>query len=233
MWILPLLLIRPFFPDYPEGTTGETFGHVSSDYRYATFKEHVGQALADHFGRTAVKRGNKAFDVHENTYHVEADVAPFFEHRRYQLNGQYLSGVELQPDSRSSPKVINWPEQHYKNGVDKNTETGRRFKAMVRILKFLRNEMSEVGVNVADDIPGFLIECLVWNVPDDHFGHHSYTEDIRSSLAYLFNNTRDDDMCAEWGEVSELKYLFYPAQKWTRQQANAFLDTAWDYIGFA
>ena len=230
---IAVVAYQTFFPYYPEGTTKETFGNVSSNYRYATFKNQVEQALADHFGRTAVKRGNKAFDVHENTYHVEADVAPFFEHRRYRLNGQYLSGVELRPDSESSPKVINWPEQHYKNGVNKNNETGRRFKAMVRILKFLRNEMSEAGVTIAHEIPGFLIECLVWNVPDDHLGHSSYTEDIRSSLAYLFNNTRDDDTCAEWGEVSELKYLFCPVQKWTRQQANAFLDTAWDYIGFA
>lgn len=229
---IAVVAYQTFFHDYPEGTINDMFGNISSDYNYATFKNEVEQALVDHFGRAAVEHGNKAFDVHENTYHVEADVAPFFEHRRYQRNGQYLSGVELRPDNGSPLKVINWPEQHYKNGVDKNNETGRRFKAMVRILKFLRNEMSEARVTIADEIPGFLIECLIWNVPNNYFGHSSYTEDIRLSLAYLFNNTRGDDTCNEWGEVSELKYLFRSPQKWTRHQANAFLGTVWDYIGF-
>jgi len=40
------------------------------------------------------------------------------------------------------------------------------------------------------------------------------------------------DKCSEWGEVSELKYLFRSPQKWTREQAHKFIDAAWDYIGF-
>ena len=37
--------------------------------------------------------------------------------------------------------IINYPDQHYANGVSKNTGTGRRFKAVARILKRLRYEM--------------------------------------------------------------------------------------------
>jgi hypothetical protein len=221
-----------FFPDYPDGTTKETFGNVGADYLYTTFKNEVEEALVARFGHAAVKRGNKAFDVHENTYRVEADVAPFFEHRRYHVRGDYLSGVELRPDNGRPAKVINWPKQHYDNGVSKNAATGRRYKSMVRILKCLRNEMVENGYGEAEPIPGFLLECLVWNVPNDHFGHTTYRADARACLASLFNNTRSDNTCSQWGEVSELKYLFRPSQKWTRQQANSFLDKAWNYIGF-
>ena len=52
-----------------------------------------------------------------------------------------------------------------------------------------------------------------------------------AALAYLFNNTRTDEECSEWGEVSELKYLFRGPQKWTRAQAHAFISAAWDYLG--
>ena len=221
-----------FFPEYPEGTTQETFGNSDGHYAYAAFKDEVGQALVARFGSPAVTRGNKAFDVHENTYRVDADVATFFEHRRYQRSGRYESGVELKPDDGRPPKVINWPEQHYANGVSKNNISGRRYKAVVRILKCLCNEMAEAGRSVADATPGFLIECLVWNVSNDHFGHSTLTSDVRECLAFLFNNTRTDAECSEWGEVSELKYLFRPAQKWTRAQAHAFVSAAWDYIGF-
>lgn len=134
-----------FFPDYPEGTTKETFGNIDGDYAYGTFKNEIEQALVARFGHSAVERGNKAFDVHENTYRVEADVAPFFEHRWYHIDGDYLSGVELRPDNGQPVKIINWPQQHYDNGVSKNMATGKRYKSMVRILKCLRNKTANNG----------------------------------------------------------------------------------------
>ena len=221
-----------FLPDYPEGTTHETFGNRDGDYSYSTFKNEVEAALVSHFGRASVTRSNKAFDIKENTYRVEADVAPFLEHRRYSKNGQYLSGVELCPDNGQPSKVINWPQQHYDNGVSKNKATRQRYKALVRIIKSLRNEMDDAGIAVAKPIPGFLVECLVWNVPNDDFGHTTYKADIKAALAALFNNTMTDDKCSEWGEVSELKYLFRGPQPWTRQQAHDFLSAAWNYVGF-
>ena len=221
-----------FFPVYPSGMTKEDFGNYDSKYYYATFKNEVGKALEDYFGSSAVTKGNKAFDLHETSYHVDADIAPFFEHRRYHRNGGYLAGVELRPDNDTSRKVINWPDQHYENGVTKNLATGRRFKAVVRILKSLVNEMAEAEIQIAHRIPGFLIECLVWNVPNNYFNHPSYMQDVRGGLAYLITNTQSEDRCNEWGEVSELKYLFRSTQKWTRSDANLFLYAVWDYIGF-
>ena len=53
---------------------------------------------------------------------------------------------------------------------------------------------------------------------------------MRAVIAHLYNETRTDDTCAQWGEVSGLKYLFHGAQPWTRQQANAFLYAAWNYV---
>jgi len=221
-----------FFHFYPEGTTHETFGNIDGDYYYHTFKNEVEEALVSYFGRSSVERGNKAFDIKENTYRVEADVAPFFEHRRYDPDGSYLSGVELRPDNSTPFKVINWPEQHYENGVSKNNITDRRYKSLVRIIKSLCNEMSDRGVAEAKPILGFLIECLVWNVPNDHFVYNTYTSDVQSCLAFLFNNSRSDEKCSEWGEVGDLKYIFRGSQKWTRQQAHSFISAAWDFIGF-
>lgn len=222
-----ILCTDTFFYDLPEGTTPESFGIIPARYHYEQFKNEVEEALVSYFGHVAVKRGNKAFDVHETSYHVEADVAAFFEHRRYQTNGVSLKGVRLQTD-KENRHVINWPEQHYENGVDKNKQTGTRFKSIVRVLKALSNEMAEQGIQ-AGNIPGFLIECLVWNVPNDRFQHYTYTSDVKAALVFLYEHTKTDDPCREWGEVSELEYLFRTAQKWTREQANAFTIAAWNY----
>lgn len=208
-----ILYQNTFFYDLPDGYKSEYFSIVPATYHYNQFKDDVGQALVDYFGSSAVSRGNKAFDLHENSYHVDADVAPFFEHRRYDREGHYIAGVELRPDNGNPAKVINWPEQHYSNGVQKNNSTGRRYKALVRILKKLCIQMSDDGIEVAKPIAGFLVECLVWNVPDDNFGSEMYRQDVRNCLAFLFNNTRSYEQCSAWGEVSELKYLFRNSQK--------------------
>lgn len=219
-----------FFSDLPAGKTQKDFGIIDGSYNYSQFKDEVEQALVAYFGRASVTRGHKAFNIRENSYHVEADVAPFFEHRRYQENGTYISGVELRPDNGG--RVINWPQQHYENGVSKNNATSRRFKALVRIFKSLCNYMSDQGIAEAKPITGFLLECLIWNVPNDNFGHSTYSDDVRACLIFLYNNTKSQDKCNEWGELSELKYLFRAGQKWTREQANSFILSAWNYIGF-
>ena len=218
-----------FYDPLPEGLTQQTLGFLDATYPYDQYKNEIEEALVNHFGRSAVKRGNKAFDVHETSYHVEADVAAFFEHRRYNTNGTYLKGVELRTD-KENRRVINWPEQHYENGVSKNKETGTRFKSMVRVLKALSNEMTGGGVK-AGDIPGFLIECSVYNVPNDHFQHYSYTDDVKAVLVFLYENTNTDDTCSKWVEVSGLKWLFRPTQKWTREQVNSFTYAACNYDG--
>ena len=203
---------------------------TAGTYSYAQFKNEVEEALVARFGRAEVTRGKKAFDIKANTYRVDADVVPVFEHRRWTSATNYLSGIELFPDGGFP--IINWPEQHYENGVAKNDNTNRNFKRMVRILKNLRNEMAENGIEGAKPIPSFLIECLVWNVPNGYFGYSTWKQTVRECLAFLFNNTMNDQSPKEWGEVSELKYLFRASQPWTRAQAHAFISAAWNYMGF-
>ena len=222
-----VLCTDTFFFDLPEGTSRESFRIEPATYGYSEFKNDVEAALVSYLGRAAVTRGNKAFDVHETSHHVEADVAAFFEHRRYSPDGTHLEGVELQTDKERN-RIINWPEQHYANGCLKNTNTGTRFKSIVRVLKALSNEMTEERVR-GGYIPSFLIECLGWNVPNDRFQNSTYTADVKAGLVFLYENTKTDDPCREWGEVSDLKYLFSAAQKWTREQANAFTISAWNH----
>lgn len=92
--------------------------------------------------------------------------------------------------------------------------------------------MQENKVASANNVPSFLIECLVWNSPNESFNHDSYSEDVRQVLDHIFDNTLDENKCSEWGEVNELKYLFRTSQPWTCIQAHNFSSSAWDHIGF-
>jgi len=230
-----VLYTGAFFADYSmsEGLNDSLLGYTDGTYPYAEFKNDVQAALISYFGKESVTRGKKAFDVHANTYRIDADVVPCFEHRRFHGTTEsnwHDSGTELHPDSGGA--IVNWPRQNYDNGVEKNDATSRRFKAVTRILKRLRNEMADEGYEAAEPIPSYLIECLVWNVLNDGLGHDTFTADVRYALAHLWNETRTSESCNEWGEINELKYLFRTVQPWTRQQVNTFLQAAWDYIGF-
>jgi hypothetical protein len=210
--------------------TRDDFHMTPATYSYAEYKNDLEDALVSYLGRRAVTRGNKAFDVHENTYRVDADVVACFEYRRYRNNGSYLEGTSFLTDKGIT--IINWPQQNYDNGVAKNEATSRRFKAVVRVLKNLRNDMAENGHSEAKVMPSYLIECLVWNVPNEGFGHYNIIDDVRYAIVYLYNNTQDFEKCEEWGEINELKYLFRTSQPWKHEQANDFLLAAWNYIGF-
>jgi hypothetical protein len=230
-----VLYTQAWFSDYeftPQ-LSDTALGFVDGQYFYSTFKDDVEAALVSYFGRTHIRRGNKALDVRENTYRVDADVVPCFEHRLYSgdlSNYSHVSGTQLFPDRRGP--IVNWPRQNHDNGVAKNDRTGRRFKAITRILKNLRFELIHEENKTAETVPSFLVECLVWNVPDETLRLGTLKDGVQAAIAHLWNETRADNTCSTWTEVNDIKFLFHHTQPWTRQNVNAFLQAAWDHVGF-
>ena len=222
-----------FFPEYPAGKTDEHYGNADGSINFSDFRDLVHEALDDYFGSENITPGNKAFDIHSNSYRVDADVVAAFAHRRYYGEGsddyQQPTGIAFLTRNESK-KIINWPDQVYENGKNKHNSTGERFRKMVRIVKKLRNKMQEERMAVANDIGSFLIESMIWNAPDDHFNRLTYKDDVRAVLAYCFNETLPAGKHGELGEVNDLKYLFHSNQPWTREQSHNFFSAAWDYL---
>ena len=228
-----------FLEQYPTGKTRADFGISAGSYEYSRFKNELEEALVTHFGRAAVKRGNKAFNIRENTYHVEADVVPVFEFRQYWEHGGYRAGVALVSDR--GVRIENYPERllsywpstplHYENGNTKNTATSRRYRGLVRILKKIRNEMDDAGSSSAKAVPGYLLECMSWNVPNTAFTGATWVARVQAVLLHLWSNTKDDSTCKTWCEVDNIKFLFRGSQPWTRAAANAFILDAWSNVG--
>lgn len=235
-----VMLYEYFLSQYPEGKSNSDFGNISVDYGFAQFKNELEEALVNYFGRSAVKRGNKAFDIKATSSQVEADVVPLWEFRQYWEHGGYRAGVALIPDN-SNRRIENYPERlveywpdtplHYENAVSKNTATSRRFKGMVRILKKLRHELEDAGNATAKSVPGYLLECLAWNVPNDRFDRDTWVDRVQSVLRFLWQQTKDSTLCEKWCEVDAIKYLFHSSQPWTRDQAHALINDVWDHVG--
>jgi hypothetical protein len=232
-----------YFDDYTFADYGRTeTGTIDAAYTYSQFKNDVQSALEAKFGKDGVTRGNKAFDVHPTGYRVDADVVAAFAYRLYKkriYNPVYgMSAPEyVEPEgtkfiSDTGSTIINWPEQHYANGAAKNGRTGNRFKYIVRALKRLKYYMIEKKIAGMESIPSYLIECMVYNVPDSLLDGDSYEQNVRDVISSAHNAANTEETRKELLEVNELKYLFRSSQPWTHQQALGFAQAAWSTVGF-
>lgn len=225
---IAVVLRNTFFADYPNGKAHKDFGNSSSTYTFSQYREAVKNALNNKFGKESIEAGNKAIKVNFNSYRVDADAVPCFEFRRYSENGTFITGTSF--IVKNTGKLDkNYPEQHYENGKDKNKNTARRFKKVVRIIKRLRYKMEDEGYE-HPNISSFLIECLVWNVPNNYFGYTKLSEDVRSTFDFLINKTAKHESCKDWGEVSDLIYLFHENRSYTRIEVRDFLIDAKNYL---
>ena len=219
-----------FYFDLPKGKERSDFGLDSpSDYSFREYKNDVEQALVRKFGRDEVIRKNKCITVKGNSYRVETDVVPTWNYRRYREDGTYVLGAQFISDD--GKWVTNYPKQHIENGINKNNATSRRFKRLTRLQKKLWYKMKEEEF-VSDTISSFLIECLIWNVPNNLFNNYdTWEERLKQSIVYIYDNTKEEETCKEWGEVSELLYLFV-GRKWTYKDVNTYMIQLWNYLNF-
>lgn len=223
-----VLCYDTFYYKKPEHLSESDLNIFPASYSYSEFKNDVELALKSYFGASTVSRGNKAFDLHGNSYHVEADITPFFEYRFYSDRTNYLSGVELISERNES--IINWPDQHYSNGVEKNKATSFSYKQSVRIMKALLYELIDNNM-VKNGVSGFMIECLLYNVPNRYFLHATSTEDIRSVLLHSYEMLQNSEIRQGLTEVNKIKPLIRPGDSTAHLDLILFLSSTSKYLG--
>jgi hypothetical protein len=225
-----------FIPDfYLETSLNEAAIHaVDSDYTNTQFKDDVETALVDYFGAAGITRGDKAFDVHETSSRVDADVVACLEHRNYYRDStgivRYVWGTHIRTDSGND--IENYPEQHAEEGRKKNVLTANHFKRVVRIFKRLRNEMIGDDIEIAEPMASFLLESLVWNAPIDAFQNATYYEDVRAICLHLYEELNPEEGGTKWTEINKIKYLFSPGQPWSKEEVVSFVGSLWEYVDF-
>ena len=228
-----VMLTSAFFYNYVDGKTGKDYGYTTSSITYPDYKFYIIEALKAKFGGDAVTVGNKCINIKANSYHVNADVVPAFQYRDFKIINstdptKYVEGIKF--IAKDGTAVINYPKDHINNGKQKNNSTNYEYKKLVRIMKHIRNDMVDDGKIDGDKITSFLIECLVWNVPNDIIMENNTWEGtIQNSIAYLWK-TINDEKYQEWGEASERLYLFHSGRKWTAAETKDFLYDMYNYL---
>ncbi len=206
-------------------------GVTRSDYTCSQFKQEIQASLIREFGSQAIRSSNKCINVGGGSQGISADVVPCFAHKRFRALG-VIEAEGIAFDTEAGVRVVSFPEQHYTNGVTKNDVAGRAYKAVVRILKNIRNDLIEQSSITQDAMPSFFLECLVWNVPNSNFQQRTYTEMTREVIVKLWNDLGNPEVAPNYAEVSDLLWLFKGQTRRTPDQGRIFLQQAWNYAGY-
>lgn len=165
----------------------------SAVYDWQDLRRDVISALTKYYGLLSVDTsGNKSIKLKPSSGRLKADIVPVINYRKYDYfygtnSHNAEEGVKFYHRT-TNRGIINYPEHHYQNGVDKNsdTRTGGRFKPTVRIFKNMRNHLVDTGKLTDGVAPSYFLQSLIYNVPDEHFtGDHSTT--VHAVLKHLWS----------------------------------------------
>jgi hypothetical protein len=194
-------------------------------------RDELGKALKAKFPGQVDDSGSTAFMVHSGSARVDADVIPCFDYRYYFTSGNTRTGSKV--FRKNGANFENYPAQQLANGTRKNTDTGTLYKKAVRVMKRVENAM--VVGNVHRSVPSFFIECLVYNCPNSIIDRPSWTERVEAIIVHTWQELQGDEPAAapkRWLEVNECKWLFTPAQDWSRADGRDFAKAAWNHLGY-
>ena len=198
-----------FRPAYRLNVSGADYGFTNATPRIKSFKDEVEDILRNHFGKD-VERKNKSIKINGNSYRKNTDSVPSMRHRDYRQNytfdkEDYIGGILIKTDD--GQEIINYPEQHIKNGVEKNKTTNYYFKKMVRIAKELRCQMKDLRYPYAQEASSFGVECLLWNIPNEYFTKYTtYRYAFDEIVSYLYDNRYS---ISDFGEANNIKQIYY------------------------
>jgi len=167
-------------------------------YDWFQFRAHVLRALQSYYGSASVREGNKSLKIDAGSGRLSSDIIVCQQYRKYSryrniYDLSFIEGIIFFVSSENR-WAVNYPKLHYENGVRKNSQsfTNGWFKHVVRIFKNARTYLEENSAIPDDLAPSYFLECLIYNAPNDKFGHN-YQCSFHSLLSWL-NGLGDNDM---------------------------------------
>jgi hypothetical protein len=140
-----------------------------SNYSYDRFRSDVQNVLRKVFGDAVVEH-SKAIEVKGNWTRMKVDVLPVLRYRQVHgydgVNISAYDGIAFWVEGR---RIVNWPRQHFDNGVAKNQAANENFKPAVRMIKNARRVAVEHGLLQEGLAPSYFLQGLFWNVPNECF----------------------------------------------------------------
>ena len=230
---LVLMLKAPFESDVEAldeaGLDNFRKAHPAGDrYGWEDFRDDVLTTLGESY---SVRMGRRCANVDDpdSLFAEMVDILVATEYRRYSAFPapgleRYEQGVFFR--DREGRPIVNFPKQHRRNGDAKDVRTGGRFKQVVRMAKRVRRLAERERMIPAGAAPSYLLECLLYNVPDHVYRTSSPAEAYRGALAWLRGCHREDPVSfAGLPCQNGINRLFGPGpDQWAPAAAGRIVD---------
>ncbi|MGF1652949.1 MAG: nucleotidyltransferase [Actinomycetales bacterium] len=196
----------------------------ASSFTAQDLRNEITEALSMHYGSNRVEQKDKCIKVRKTAGYVDADVVPCIQYQYYPDPDRvdvFIEGVSLRPLSGGS--IINFPKEHKKNGEAKNRLCNERYKQTVRQVKRLRTAAVESGLLAHGVAPGYLLECMTYNIPADRFVYDD-SERLKNVVLWLKHAT----MSGFWS-CDEIHRLFTTDPgNFSTNTAKTIVDALWE-----
>lgn len=178
-------------------------------------------SLIENFGTAVDTSGRVAIQIAEVPgSRPSTDVVPSYAYKQY-TDTRYSranEGACVFP-SDGGPKIINWPQQQYENGIRLNSQTRRRYKHLVRILKRAENVLA--NKDQIPELPSYFMECLIYNGSTDAMVRDDLEVAVKETLASVYRKL--DSSPQSMVEPNEMKMLFNAGSAWTPDEGKVLI----------
>ena len=182
-------------------------------YQWEDFRRDAFVALDNKF-HAFVEQGNKSIKLKAIPPRLAADVVVCIEHREYTSLNSFVEGIAFYT-SQDNRWIVNYPQEHRKNGAVKNSRTMNRYKPAVRMLKNARNHLVDNKVIHRSLAPSYFMECLIYNAPDDVF-KKDLQDTYRRIVDWMIHSDISKAVCP-----NKRQYLFGPSTvQWSLEDAK-------------
>lgn len=152
--------------------------------------DHLRQELLNIFtnvlGSNNVESRNKCIRLNLGDGHLSVDLTPCTSYRIYHsYPTQHVEGISIK--KLDGNIIHNFPKRHIDHGTRKHKNTNEYYKKVVRILKNMRNKLTEEGKIAKGIAPSYFVECLAYNTPNNSFGSSLYNS-VLNSLKWFSEN---------------------------------------------
>lgn len=161
-------------------------------YDWFHLRRDVIAALTAYYDAGSVDvTGNKSVKLVKSSGRLQADIVPVIAYHKYSYflghsNHDKTAGVMFYHRT-TNEEIVNYPDQHYANGVAKHQATSDMFKRVVRIIKNARAHAVDKGLLAKEAAPSYFLQSMIYNVPNAAFVGNDSTA-VFNVLAYLIQN---------------------------------------------
>jgi hypothetical protein len=176
------------------------------------FRDDVLATLGESY---TVRMGRRCLNVDEpdSLFGEMVDILVATEFHLGSEAGVFFCDIDGRP-------IVNFPRQHRRNGDAKDLRTGGRFKEAVRAAKRAKKRAERERMIAEGAAPSYLLECLLYNVPDHLYRRSSVQESYREALRWLDRCALADLPCQ-----NGVNRLFGPApDQWEPGTAARIVD---------